>query len=140
MENLKSTITVQTSVKAPREKCWQIWTTPNDILQFNNPFDDWHTTRVEIDVREQGKLYYRMEAKDGSAGFDFSGKYDKIIPNALIEYTGDDGRKAINTFTPDGDYTTITETFEPETETPIEKQREFVQTILDNFKKYVEGR
>lgn len=139
MENTNPKITLQINVKGTAEKCWKAWTTPTDILQFNNPFDDWHTARVNIDLKERGKLYYRMEAKDGSAGFDFGGMYDKIITNKLIEYTGDDGRKVTNTFTPNGDYTTITETFEPEMNTPIDTQKKFIQTILDNFKKYVES-
>ena len=140
MENTKPTITVQTTVNAPVETCWKIWTTPADILLFNSPFDDWHTAKVELDFKEQGRLYYRMEAKDGSEGFDFAGKYDRIVTNKLIEYTGDDGRKSINVFSTDGEYTIVAETFEPDATTPLDLQREFVQTLLNNFKKYVESK
>lgn len=80
-----------------------------------------------------------MEVKDGSVGFDHSGKYDKVIKNELIEYTVSDGRKSIIRFVSNGDYTNVIEIFEPEKETPIEEQRKFVQCVLDNFKNYAEG-
>lgn len=131
-------ITVQTTVHATPEQCWNIWTTPADIIQFNNPFHDWHTARAIINLTAGGSFFYRMEAKDGSTGFDFAGKYDTVIPNELIGYTGADGRKALNTFESNGGDTTVTETFEPDPGTPLELQREFCQTILNNFKKYVE--
>lgn len=78
-------------------------------------------------------------AKDGSVGFDHSGKYDKVIKNELIKYTVSDGRKSIIRFVPNGDCTNVIETFDPEKETPIEEQRKFTQAVLDNFKKYAEG-
>ena len=140
MADNKSTITVETTVNATIENVWKTWTTPADIVQFNNPLDDWHTPKVELDLKEGGNFFYRMEMKDGSFGFDFAGKYDKIITNELIESTGNDGRKTINKFTSNGNETTVTEIFEPDAETPLEVQRAFVQTILDNFKKYVENK
>jgi hypothetical protein len=80
-----------------------------------------------------------MEAKDGSAGFDHCGKYDKIINNQLIEYTVSDGRKSIIKFVPNGGTTIIIEIFEPEKENSIEMQRDFCQSILNRFKKYAEN-
>lgn len=131
-------ISVETTIKASVADCWNTWTNVPDILQFNNPFHDWHTTAARIDLKKDGRLYYRMEKKDGSSGFDFEGVYDRIIPNELIESTGSDGRKTITRFSKVSDGTLVTETFEPETTTPIEIQRGFCQTILDSFKKYME--
>jgi uncharacterized protein YndB with AHSA1/START domain len=130
-------ITVQTTVEASPEKCWNCWTSPSDILQFNNPFADWHTAKAEIDLKEGGRFFYRMESTDRTNGFDFAGKYDKLILYKLIEYTGDDGRKTVTRFTADGSNTTVTEIFEPDTVTPLEIQRNFCQGILDNFKKHM---
>ena len=134
-----ATITVGTTIKASVADCWQLWTTPEHILHFNNPFDDWHTAKVEIDLKTGGRYYYRMEAKDGSTGFDFAGHYSKIITNELMECIGDDGRKTLNLFSSNGGAdTSVTEIFEPDTTTPLELQRDFCQTILDSFKQYAE--
>ncbi|MVN20513.1 SRPBCC domain-containing protein [Mucilaginibacter arboris] len=138
-KDIKPEITVETTVKSSVEKIWKLWTTPADIIQWNNPSSDWHSLRVEIDLKDEGRFLFRMEAKDGSTGFDHCGKYDKIITNELIEYTVADGRKTIITFISNGNDTTVTETFEPETETPVEIQRDFCQAILNNFKKYAEN-
>jgi len=131
-------ITVQTTIKDSPAACWKTWTDPAAILRFNNPFDDWHTARVHIDLREGGNFYYRMEARDGHTGFDFDGRYDKIIANQLIEYTGTDGRKTITQFIPAAGGTLVTETFEPDTITPLDLQKTFCQNILENFKNYME--
>ncbi len=136
----KKTITVETTVKAPVEKVWKTWSTPEDIIQWNNASDDWHTTRAENDLRAGGKFMARMEAKDGSAGFDFEGVYDEVKPNELIEYTIGDGRKVKVTFSPDGDETKVTETFETEDTHSPEMQRTGWQAILDNFKNYTESK
>lgn len=140
MDHQLSGITVETTVNKPVENVWKIWTTPADIRQWNNPFDDWHSPRVENDLKQGGSFLYRMEAKDGSAGFDHCGKYDKVINNQLIEYTVSDGRKSIIKFVPTGDTTIVIETFEPEKENPIEMQRDFCQSVLNNFKKYAENK
>lgn len=139
MKTLNTAITVETTVKEPVENVWRLWTTPVDISQWNNFSNDWHSPRVEVDLREEGSFLYRMETKDGSSGFDHSGKYDKIITHELIEYTGLDGRKSIIKFIPNGGETTIIETFEPETETPLDIQKDFCQAILNNFKQYAEN-
>src|SRR6476619_8669 len=109
----KTLITVTTLVEAPVETVWKLWTTAVDIRQWNNPFDDWHSPRVEVDLREEGRFYFRMETIDGSTGFDHAGRYEKIIQFQLIEYAVNDGRKTSITFSADGDHTLITECFEP---------------------------
>lgn len=130
-------ISVRTIVSVPIEKVWKFWTTPADIKQCNNPFKNWHSTRVEVDLKKRCRFFFRMEAKDGSSGFDHAGIYNKVIPHWLIEYTLDDCRKATVTFfSNDGE--TVTETFEPELITPIEIQKEFCETILKNLKNYEE--
>jgi len=137
--NIKSiTITAEVTVCKPVESVWQVWSSPDDIMQWNIPFDNWHTPRVENDLKPGGKFLFRMETKDGSEGFDHSGKYDKVIINQLIEYTGDDGRKSVIEFISNGDTTTVAETFEPEKTISIEMQKEFCQSVLNNFKKYIE--
>lgn len=133
-----STITVKTAVAAPVEKVWDYWTSPKHIKKWNNASEDWHTTRAENDLRPGGKFVSRMEAKDGSAGFDFSGTYDHIRKHEYIAYTMDDGRKVSIQFTNDGNETQITETFDPEQQNSREIQKDGWQAIINNFKKYVE--
>ena len=137
MEN-KTNITVQATINAPIKKVWQYWTTPEHITQWYNASDDWHAPRAENDVQVGGKFMTRMEAKDGSFGFDFNGIYDEVITNELISYTIEGGRKVSIVFDGNGNETTVTETFETENENPVEMQRGGWQAILDNFKKYVE--
>ena len=135
----KTQITVDTVVNEPVEKVWEYWTAPQHIVKWNNASDDWHTTTAENDLRAGGKFSARMEAKDGSFGFDFWGIYDEVKTNELIAYTMDDGRKATIIFNSDGNITNVTETFEAENENPVEMQRGGWQAILDNFKNYVES-
>jgi len=101
--------------------------------------DTWHTPFAENDMKVGGKFVARMEARDGSVGFDFSGIYDAIVPNKYIEYTMGDNRKVKITFTSNDSETKITESFEAESTNPIEMQRSGWQAILDNFKKYTEA-
>ena len=131
-------ITVETTVAAPIDEVWRAYTTPEDIKQWNAASDDWHTTKSENDLRKGGKFTSRMEAKDGSFGFDFGGVYDEVRENEYIEYTLGDGRKVTIDFTPEGDSTSIVQTFEPETQNSREMQQGGWQAILDNFKKYAE--
>jgi uncharacterized protein YndB with AHSA1/START domain len=133
-------ITIETTVNAPIEKVWECWTIPQHIMQWNNASDDWHTTSAINNLHTGGHFSFRMEAKDGSFGFDFGGTYDVIKANELISYTMGDGRKAKVIFTGEGDRTKITETFEAETENPIEMQRSGWQAILDNFRMYTEAK
>jgi uncharacterized protein YndB with AHSA1/START domain len=139
MENQGKTITVENTVKAPVEKVWQFWTSPKHITKWNNASDDWHTPFAENDLRTGGKFLSRMEARDGSFGFDFGGVYDEVKTNELIAYTIGDGRKVKITFLPAGKETKVIETFEAENMNSIEMQRGGWQAILDNFKKYVES-
>ena len=134
----KTTITVKNTVNAPIEKIWSCWTKPEHIIKWNNASDDWHTPRAENDLRVGGKFLSRMEARDGSAGFDFGGVYDEVKTNELIAYTMDDGRKVKINFTSQGNTTKVVETFEAENENSIEIQQGGWQAILDSFKKYTE--
>lgn len=134
----KEFITVQAVINAPIEKVWKFWTTPEHITKWNHASDDWHLPKAENDLRAGGKFLYRMEAKDGSFGFDFCGVYDRVTTNEAIEYTIDGGRKVKITFTVENGKTKVVETFEAENQNPIEVQRSGWQSILDNFKKYTE--
>lgn len=134
-----SPITVSTTVQAPVTKVWQIWTSPRHITQWCVATDTWHTPRAENDLRPGGKFLSRMEAKDGSMGFDLEGVYDAVIENELITYALADGRLVKVVFTANADQTTITETFDPENMNPVDMQQAGWQSILDNFKRYVEA-
>lgn len=132
----KTIITIFTTVNAPVEKVWEYWTKPEHIVNWNHASDDWHTPKAENDVREGGKFCWRMEAKDGSMGFDFEGTYHEIQPRERIYYTLSDGRKVTVGFKSNGNSTTVTEVFEAESTHPVNLQQEGWQAILDNFKTY----
>jgi uncharacterized protein YndB with AHSA1/START domain len=132
-------ITVTALVNVPVEKVWAYWSEPAHITQWNNASDDWHTPVAENDLRTGGSFRSRMEAKDGSFGFDFRGVYDEVITNQLIAYTMEDGRKVRISFSAEGETTQIKEKFEAETENSLELQRDGWQAILNNFKKYAEA-
>lgn len=134
----KETITVEILVNAPIEKVWQFWTVPEHITKWNNASEDWHTTRAENDLRIGGKFLSRMEAKDGSFGFDFEGIYTDVISNEKISYSILDDRKVDITFSQTENGVQITETFEAENENSLELQKLGWQAILNNFKKYTE--
>jgi len=138
-KNEKISLTVQASINAPVHKVWECWTNPKHIIHWNNASPDWHTPRAENDLRVGGKFVSRMEARDGSMGFDFSGKYTKVIPEKLIELTLDDERKVQLCFDTDGNKTKVVEVFEAEQENTVELQETGWQAILNNFKKYVEA-
>lgn len=141
METTNATkITVETTVKVPVEKAWKLWNTPADIIHWNTATEEWHTPRATNDLRKGGKLTARMEAKDGSMGFDFEGVYDEVRSNEYIAYTMGDGRTVKITFTSNGNETRIVETFDAESENPVEMQRAGWQAIMDNFKKYAESK
>ena len=132
-------ITVETLIKAPVGKVWSAYTTPADITQWNAASDDWHTTTSTVDLRVGGAFSSRMEAKDGSFGFDFAGTYTQIVPNELIEYSFGDRVCAVE-FMAGANGVTVRVTFDAETENPVEQQREGWQAILNNFAKHVEAR
>ena len=135
----KTVVTVESTIQAPVEKVWESWTQPRHIVKWCNASDDWHTPRAENDLRVGGSFVSRMEAKDGSMGFDFGGIYDAVRKNEYIEYTMGDGRKVQITFYPKGKETKVVESFEAETQNSVELQRGGWQAILDNFKKYTES-
>jgi uncharacterized protein YndB with AHSA1/START domain len=139
----KKTITVQAVINAPVEQVWKLYTEPEHIVQWNNASNDWHTPRAENDLKVGGKFLYRMEAKDGSSGFDFDGIYEQVKTNESIVYSLTDGRRVEVIFTTKDDNdarTKIAIMFEAESTFPIEMQRDGWQAILNNFKKYVETR
>jgi len=137
MDN-KSFITVQVTVNAAIEKVWACWTRPENITKWNFASDDWHSPSAQNDLVPGGRFLWRMEAKDGSFGFDFSGVYDEVILHEYISYTLDDGRIVQITFKPDGNNTEVAEVFEAEAENSLELQQSGWQAILNNFKKYAE--
>lgn len=132
------TIIIETSVDLPVEKVWNLWTGPQHIIHWNYAADDWRCPKAENDLRVGGKLKARMEAKDGSVGFDFEGTYDEVIPNERMAYTLEDGRKVSVVFKNNGATTNIIETFDTEDINPVEMQRSGWQAILNNFKRYAE--
>jgi uncharacterized protein YndB with AHSA1/START domain len=134
----KVEITIKAIVNAPAETVWKYWTEPEHIKKWNNASEDWHTTVAENDLRVGGAFLSRMEAKDGSFGFDFSGVYDEVKLYQSIVYTLGDKRKVKITFTGEEQKTEITETFEAESTNSIEMQEAGWQAILDNFKRYTE--
>lgn len=132
-------IRVEVSVSAPIDTVWAAYVTPEDIVQWNAASDDWHTTTSTVDLRPGGKFSSRMEAKDGSFGFDFEGEYTNVITNELIEY-GFGDRVASIRFQEQANAVRVTVEFDAETENPVEMQREGWQAILNNFKRHVESK
>jgi uncharacterized protein YndB with AHSA1/START domain len=131
-------ITVETTVAAPIDKVWRAYTTPGDIKQWNAASPDWHTTAATVDLREGGEFCSRMEAKDGSMGFDFAGTYTRIVPHELIAYAFGD-RKAQVEFADGPAGVKVRVTFDAETTHSIEQQQQGWQAILDNFARHVEA-
>ena len=132
-------ITVEGVANASLVNVWKVWNTPSDIMKWNTPASDWHTTSSENDLRVGGKFKNRMEAKDGSFGFDFEGIYDRVELYKEITYTMSDGRTVTTLFTSENGKALITTTFDAETENDPEFQKQGWQAILQNFIKYVES-
>ncbi len=135
-----TTITIQANINLPREKVWELWTLPEHITNWNFASDDWHTPTAENDLKVGGRFVSRMEAKDGSFGFDFGGVYEEVRENEYLASKLDDDRKMSVTFLADGNKTQVIETFQAENTNPIELQRNGWQAILNNFKKYAESK
>jgi uncharacterized protein YndB with AHSA1/START domain len=133
-------ITVETVVNAELNNVWDAWNSPADITKWNSAQDDWHTTRSTVDLREGGKFLSRMEAKDGSEGFDFEGTFLRVVPHKAIEYRMSDGREVKVEFVERNGGVLVKETFDAESENPPELQRTGWQAILDNFRKHVEAK
>ncbi|GGE22278.1 hypothetical protein GCM10011390_47050 [Aureimonas endophytica] len=129
-------VVVEAEVAASAAQSWDAYTSPDRITQWNFASDDWQCPTASVDLREGGRFSSRMEAKDGSAGFDFSGTYTKLVPNERIEYEFG-GRRATVSFTPHGDRTHVRVAFDPEAEHSVDQQRSGWQAILDNFAKHV---
>ncbi|WP_232202795.1 SRPBCC domain-containing protein [Vibrio sp. RC586] len=132
-------ISIKVCVIAPRVRVWTAYTTPDDIIKWNAASDDWHTTKATVDLRTGGDFTSRMEAKDGSFGFDFAGIYTNVVIGHLLEYEFG-GRTAKVAFTEVESGTQIDIEFDPEQENPVELQRDGWQAILNNFKQYVENK
>jgi uncharacterized protein YndB with AHSA1/START domain len=132
-------ITIETLVRAPIDKVWRAYTSPEDIIQWNAASDDWHTTSSSVELRVGGTFSSRMEAKDGSFGFDFAGTYTKIIPNELIEYAFGN-RSASVQFMQTSDGVKVRITFVAETEHSVEEQEQGWQSILNKFASHVEAK
>jgi uncharacterized protein YndB with AHSA1/START domain len=136
----KNVITVGNTVKAPIEKVWEYWNNPQHIIHWAFASDDWESPKAENDLRVGGKFKTVMAAKDKSASFDFGGTYTAIDQHKRIEYVmAEAGRHVQTDFTQIPEGVKITQTFEPENENTLEMQKRGWQTILDNFKKYVEN-
>lgn len=132
-------IVVSTLVEAPLQEVWRAYTTPDDIKAWNAASPDWHTTASTVDLRPGGKFSSRMEAKDGSFGFDFAGEYTRVVPHELIEYSLGD-RVSLVEFVKNPDGVMVTVTFDSEPSHSEEQQREGWQAILDNFARHVKGK
>jgi len=136
---LQNQIEVKTLVKAPLNMVWNCWTDPKHIVKWNHASEDWHTTKAESNLVDGGIFSYRMEAKDGSFGFDFEGVFTHVVTEKLIAINLGDNRKMQVQFEPQDQFTLVKELFEPEKENPIAMQKTGWLAILDNFKTYVES-
>ena len=131
-------ITVETEVAAPPKQVWNAWVTPDHITKWNFAIDEWCCPRAEIDLKIGGTFKYRMEAKDGSAGFDFEGVFTKVAPQQSLHFKLGDDRLVTIEFQQTANGTRVAETFEAEDENSAEQQKQGWQSILNNFKKHVE--
>ncbi len=132
-------ITVEITVNKDLDFVWNSWTQPDHILKWNHASDDWHTVRALNELKVGGKFFYRMEAKDGSFGFDFESNYELVNEKQELTYIMSDGRRATTIFQSKETETKVTTTFDPENENPIELQKAGWQAILNNFKTYAES-
>ncbi|MEO8068372.1 MAG: SRPBCC family protein [Flavobacteriales bacterium] len=133
-----TSITINARIAKPADHVWKHWTEPKHIMNWNAASDDWHCPKAENDLRVGGKFSSRMEARDGSMGFDFGGTYTAVVPHEKIAYTMEDGRRCGVLFAKDGDATKATVTFDAETDNTVEMQSGGWQAILDRFKAYSE--
>ncbi len=136
----KDRITVQTKIQAPIEKVWRFYTESKYVVEWNFATDEWHCPKAENDLQKGGEFNLRMEAKDGSMGFDFTGKYEEVIPNELISYKIADGRSVDVEFSESKNEVSLKQTFDAEGTNSDEQQKNGWQAILNNFKKYVESK
>jgi uncharacterized protein YndB with AHSA1/START domain len=139
METQFEKITIQATINAPLQKVWELWTTPAHIMQWNAASEDWHTPKSTNDLKVGGTSFCRMEAKDGSMGFDFKWIYTAVETNKHLAYTLEDDRKVVVDFAEADGKVTIVQTFDAEKQNPVEMQQFGWQSILNNFKKYAEN-
>jgi uncharacterized protein YndB with AHSA1/START domain len=133
-------ISLSTNIKAQIERVWAAWTTPEDITQWNFASSEWCCPRAELDLSPGGAFVYRMEAKDGSMGFDFEGTFTEVEPMKLIKFKlGDDREVSVSFSKSDGGTVIVEETFEAEDEHSAEQQRQGWQAILENFRVHAEA-
>ena len=132
-------ITVQTDINSGMEKVWECWTKPEHITQWNFASEEWHCPSAFNDLRPGGNFNWRMEAKDMSAGFFFTGTYTKVVEHHSIEFNMSDGRKVEIKFTGSDGKIRVTESFEAEGTNADEQQKVGWQAILNNFRDYVES-
>lgn len=136
---LKTQIKIEAIISAKIDKVWEYWNSPKHITGWNSASPDWHCPNAENDLKVGGKLKSRMEARDGSFGFDFEGTYTKVIPKQMISYVLADGRQVTTQFESSGPSTQITTVFDAETQNPVEMQKVGWQAILNSFKSYTES-
>ena len=132
-------ISIETLVNSDLDQVWKVWNDPEEIKVWNTAHEDWHTTESAVDLREGGTFRSRMEAKDGSVGFDFEGEYTRVEPKRALEYRMTDGREVQVEFVEEDGGVRVREAFDAETENSPEIQRAGWQAILDNFKRHVES-
>lgn len=132
-------ITIKAKIKTPINKAWELYNSPEHVVKWNNASPDWHTPSASNDLRTGGTFNYRMEAKDGSFGFDFGGVYTAVELHQRVAYTMGDDRTVDVRFSENAGETEITVAFEPESQNPVDFQQQGWQAILDNFKKYAES-
>lgn len=133
-------ITIDITILAPVEDVWYKYNEPKHIVNWNFANESWHCPHSKNDLRIGGKFKNRMEAKDGSFGFDFEGVYDELIPYRKIKYHLEDGRNVEIIFEKiDGSTTKVNISFDPEKQNSVEMQREGWYAILNNFHKYAEN-
>lgn len=133
------TFTTEVIIKGPIQTVWEYFTDTKHIGEWANGSPDWETIAVKNDLCAGGEFLSRMQAKDGSQGFDFGGVYDEVVPNEKIAYTMGDGRKASTLFHIEGDSVRVSQIVDAETENPIAMQKSGWQSMLDNLKRVIES-
>lgn len=136
--NTSTSILIETTINAPKEKVWDFWNKPEHIVEWCSGDDSWHTPAAKNDLRIWWRFSTTMAAKDGSASFDFEWTYTNVETYHTIDYTIDDGRKVSVRFVQEGKQTKVLESFEPEDINSLQLQKDGWQHILNNFKNYVE--
>lgn len=136
---MKHKLTVQAEILTDARNTWERYTKPEHIVKWNFASDDWHCPSATNELHVGGAMNWRMEAKDGSFGFDFEAVYDEVVEEKKLAYTMPDGRQVSVDFEPAADVTRVAVSFDPEDQNPLEMQQEGWQAILNNFKKYAES-